>query len=136
MPMTTERATGAFDVKLTPQTADDGDSSGVPSRLSIEKQFHGDLEAASRGQMLAAGTDTKGSAGYVAIEKVTGTLNGATGSFVLQHVGIMNRGAPSLVIGVVPDSGTGELAGIAGSMRIDIVDGKHSYDFEYTIATI
>ena len=103
--------------------------------MSIDKQFHGDLEGTSQGQMLAAGTSVKGSAGYVAIEKVTGTLRGRSGSFVLQHSGTMTRGAPQLLITVVPDSGTDQLAGLTGKMNIIIAaDGKHSYEFEYTIA--
>ena len=127
----TTHASGTFEVKLNPQT-DDGDP--TVGRMSLDKQFHGDLEAASKGQMLTAMTDVKGSAGYVAIERVTGKLHGHSGSFALQHSGTMTRGAPQLTITVVPDSGTGELVGLAGKMTIDIVDGKHSYDFEYTLA--
>ena len=102
-------------------------------RMTIDKQFHGDLEATSKGQMLTAQTDTKGSAGYVAIERVTGTLKGRSGTFVLQHTGTMNRGVPQLSITVVPDSGTGQLAGLAGKMDIKIIEGKHSYEFEYIL---
>ena len=127
------RATGPFEVKLAPQAATDKADETVLSRMTIDKQFQGDLEGTSRGQMLAAGTDVKGSAGYVAIEKVTGKLNGREGSFHLQHSATMNRGVPSLSITVIPDSGTGELAGLSGSMKIDITDGKHTYDFEYAI---
>jgi uncharacterized protein DUF3224 len=101
--------------------------------MSGDKQFHGDLEGTSKVQMLTAMTDVKGSAGYVAIERVTGTLHGHTGSFVLQHSGSSNRGATQLSITVVPDSGTGQLVGITGKMTITITDGKHSYDFEYTL---
>jgi hypothetical protein len=101
--------------------------------MSIDKQFHGDLEAVSKGQMLTAMTDVKGSAGYVAMERVTGTLHGRSGSFVLQHSSTLTRGAPQQSITVVPDSGTGQLVGLAGKMAINIVDGKHSYDFEYTL---
>ena len=126
----TTRATGPFDVKLTPQATDE-----MLGRMSIDKQFHGDLEGTSKGEMLTAGTAVKGSAGYVAIERVTGTLNGRSGTFVLQHSGTMTRGEPQLIITVVPDSGTGQLAGLAGSMEITIApDGKHSYDFKYTLA--
>lgn len=124
-------ATGSFTVKLEPQKDEPADSK--LARMTIDKQFSGDLVATSRGQMLSAGTDAKGSAGYVAIEKVTGTLGGRSGSFVLQHSATMNRGVPQLSITVVPDSGTGELVGIHGSMRILIKDGVHSYDFEYAI---
>ncbi len=123
-------ATGPFDVKLTPQ---DDKIDPTLARLIIDKQFHGDLEATSKGTMLSAGTAVKGSAGYVAIELVTGALHGRTGTFVLQHSATMNRGVPSLSITVVPDSGTGQLAGLSGTMNIIIADGKHSYDFSYTL---
>ena len=126
-------ATGQFEVKLSPLPAYDT-SPGTPlARMSIDKEFRGDLVGTSKGEMLSAGTAVKGSAAYVAIERVTGTLGGRTGTFVLQHTGIMNRGAPQLTITVVPDSGTGQLEGLAGKMTIQIVDGKHSYDFEYTL---
>jgi hypothetical protein len=124
-------ATGPFEVKIAPQDDKTGDP--LLARMTIDKQFHGDLEATSKGQMLSAGTAVKGSAGYVAMEKVTGTLHGHTGTFVLQHNATMNRGTPQLSITVVPDSGTGDLAGITGKMNIIIADGKHSYDFEYTL---
>jgi hypothetical protein len=101
--------------------------------MSIDKQFHGDLDATSKGQMLTAGTDVKGSAGYVAIERITGTLEGRSGSFVFQHSGTLTRGAPQQSITVVPDSGTGQLVGLAGQMTINIAEGKHSYEFEYTL---
>jgi hypothetical protein len=125
--------TGKFDVKLTPQTlAEAGADSGL-ARMSIAKQFHGELEAGSVGEMLSAMTSVKGSAGYVAIEKVTGILAGRSGSFVLQHHATMNRGVPQLNIAVVPDSGTGELTGLTGTMNIRIEEGgKHFYDFEYS----
>jgi hypothetical protein len=126
-------ASGNFEVKLAPQ-APDAEADATLGRLSIDKQFRGDLEGASRGQMLTAGTDVEGSAGYVAMERVRGTLHGRRGTFALQHSGTMTRGAPSLAIRVVPDSGTGELAGLSGSMSITIVEGKHSYDFEYALA--
>ena len=124
-------ARGTFEVKLTPQA--DGDASAGLARMILDKQFHGDLEATSQGQMLSAGTAVKGSAGYVALERVSGTLLGRTGTFVLQHHGLMNRGTPSLTITVVPDSGTGELTGLAGTMGIEIAEGRHSYDFEHTL---
>jgi hypothetical protein len=130
----TMRASGAFDVKMTPQATDDKAADTAVGRFTIDKQFHGDLEGTSKGQMLAASTAVEGSAGYVAIEQVNGTLQGKSGSFVLQHSGTMTRGAPHLVITVVPDSGTGQLAGLAGTMTINIADGKHSYEFEYTLA--
>jgi hypothetical protein len=126
------RASGTFDVKLTPQTMDNKSDASL-GRMSIDKQFHGDLEGTSKGEMLSAGTSVKGSGGYVAIERVSGTLQGRSGSFVLQHSGTMTRGAPQLTITVVPDSGVGQLAGLAGKMMITIADGKHSYDFEYTL---
>jgi hypothetical protein len=127
-------ASGSFDVKLTPQSSGDESGGSTLGRSTIAKHFHGDIEATSEGQMLAAHTDVKGSAGYVAIERVTGTLNGRRGSFVLQHNGVMNRGAPELAIIVVPDSGTDDLSGLAGRMTIDIAaDGKHFYGFDYTV---
>ena len=126
-------ASGTFEVKLSPLAAADPAAGSPLGRMVIDKQFHGDLDATSKGEMLTAGTSVKGSAGYVAIERVTGTLHGRSGSFVLQHSGIMTRGAPELTVTVVPDSGTGELAGLAGRMTIDIDDGKHSYGFEYTL---
>ncbi|MBL0160299.1 MAG: DUF3224 domain-containing protein [Bryobacterales bacterium] len=131
----THHAAGTFEVKLTPQAPDNSAPEfAIPARMSIDKQFHGDLEATSNGQMLAAGTEVKGSAGYVAIERVSGQLHGRTGTFILQHTGTMNRGTPQLSVTVVPDSGTGDLAGLAGRMNIDIAAGKHSYTFEYTLA--
>jgi hypothetical protein len=126
------RAAGPFDVKITPQ--DDNSDDPLLSRMILDKTYLGDLEATAKGQMLAAGTAIKGSAAYVAIEKVSGTLKGRAGTFVLQHVGIMNRNAPQLTITVVPDSGTGDLQGLSGKMTIIIApDGKHSYDFEYAL---
>jgi hypothetical protein len=126
----THHASGSFDVKATPA---DGQSGDTISRMTLDKQFHGDLEGTSQGQMLATGS-AKGSGAYVAIERITGTLQGHAGSFTLQHSGTMNRGAPQLTITVVPDSGTEQLAGIEGKMNIIIAaDGKHSYDFEYTL---
>jgi Protein of unknown function (DUF3224) len=127
------RASGPFDVKLTPQADDDAAEASL-GRMTIDKHFHGDLQATSKGQMLAASTAVEGSAGYVAMERVTGTLHGRSGSFVLQHSGSLARGAQQLSISVVPDSGAGELAGLTGTMSIGIAaDGKHSYDFEYTL---
>lgn len=127
-------AAGSFEVKLAPLPTD-GTSAGAANlgRMSIDKQFHGDLEGTSQGEMMMAGTDVKGSAGYVAMERVTGTLHGKNGSFVLQHNGTMNRGVPRLSVTVVPDSGTGELVGLAGTLMIIIADGKHSYEFDYTL---
>jgi hypothetical protein len=125
-------ASGTFEVKLVPQT-DDKNGDAALGRMTIDKQFHGDLEGTSKGQMLTGMTDVKGSAGYVAIEKVSGTLKGRTGTFILQHTGTMNRGVPHLTITVVPDSGTGQLAGLAGNFKVIIAEGKHSYEFEYTL---
>ena len=130
----TTRATGTFDVQLTPQAPEkEGDTS--LGRLTLDKQFHGDLQATSKGQMLTGMTGTKGSAGYVAIEKVEGTLGGRTGSFILQHRGIMDRGTPALLVTVVPDSGTEGLEGLAGTMTIEITGGEHRYTFDYTLPT-
>jgi hypothetical protein len=126
-------ATGTFDVKLAPLPAY-GITPGSAGRMSIDKVFRGDLEATSQGEMLAAMTATQGSAGYVAIERVTGTLHGKTGTFVLQHSSTMTRGVPTQSVTVIPDSGTDGLTGLAGRMTIIIKDGKHRYEFEYTIA--
>jgi hypothetical protein len=128
----TNHATGTFEVKITPQ--DDKSDDATLGRMTIEKQFHGDLEGTGKGQMLTAGTSVKGSAGYVAMEKVSGTLRGRSGSFILQHNATMNRGTPQLSLTVVPDSGIGQLTGLAGSMTIKIADGKHSYELNYTLA--
>jgi hypothetical protein len=133
--MVKRQASGTFDVKINPQKPDNPEAEGSGlSRMSIDKSFHGDLEATSQGEMLAAGTAVKGSAGYVALERVTGKLEGRSGSFVLQHLGIMDKGAPQLSVTVVPDSGTNDLAGLSGKMTIDLADGKHSYSLEYTLA--
>ena len=126
----TNRATGTFEVKMSPQEADMS-----VGRMTIDKQFQGDLVGTSKGQMLMASSESvKNSAGYVAIEKVTGTLNGRSGSFYLQHTGVMTRGVGELTITVIPDSGTDQLAGLSGKMNIIIAEGKHSYEFEYTLA--
>lgn len=127
-------ATGTFDVKLTPAEQDEMPGASTLSRLTIAKRFVGDLDAESAGQMLAASGMQPGSAGYVAIERVSGALHGRRGTFVLKHDGTMRRGAPSLALNVVPDSGTGELAGIDGQMRIIIEGKQHSYEFDYTLA--
>jgi Protein of unknown function (DUF3224) len=133
-PVITLHATGPFEVKIDPQAPDEKAGGAAIGRMLIDKQFHGDLEATSKGAMLAAGTGAKGSSGgYVALEIVTGTLKGRSGTFVLQHSATMNRGVPNLSVTVVPDSGTGQLTGLGGKMNINITDGKHSYDFEYTL---
>lgn len=129
----TVHATGGFDVKVTPEALGDKAADASLGRMTLDKQFHGDLEGTGKGQMLTASTSVKGSGAYVAIERVTGTLRGRNGSFVLQHTGIMKHGIPELKIAVVPDSGTGQLTGLTGTMNIKIADGKHSYDFEYTL---
>jgi len=126
-------AKGTFEVKLTPQTPDGKFEDATMGRMTVDKQFHGDLEGSSKGQMLTAATETKGSGAYVAIERVTGMLQGRSGTFVLQHSGTMTGGTPKLSITVVPDSGTGQLVGLTGKMDIIIESGKHSYDFEYTL---
>jgi len=127
----TNRASGTFEVKLSPQ--DEGTDAPV-GRMTLDKQFQGDLVATSKGQMLmASSSNIKGSAGYVAIEKVTGTLNGRHGSFYLQHSGTMTRGVGELTITVIPDTGTEQLVGLRGKMNIIIADGKHSYEFEYSL---
>lgn len=129
--MMTIHAAGSFEVKLLPQPLADAES-GL-GRMSIDKVFSGDLQGTSKGEMLSALTAVKGSAGYVAIERVTGTLQGRSGSFMVQHLGTMNRGTPTLTVLVVPDSGTEGLAGIAGSLSINIADGKHFYTLDYTL---
>jgi hypothetical protein len=126
-------ARGPFDVKLVPRANDDSAMEAAIGRMSLDKQFHGDLEATSKGQMLAFRSPVDGSAGYVAMERVSGMLHGKQGTFVLQHSGTMTRGVPGLVVTVVPDSGTDELAGLAGAMMIIIADKKHSYEFKYTL---
>jgi hypothetical protein len=124
-------AAGPFDVKVTPQDDHTGDS--AIGRLTIDKQYHGDLDGTGKGQMLTAGSPAKGSAGYVAMEHVTGKLRGQTGSFSLQHSGSMSSGTQELTVVIVPGSGTGELEGISGKMTITIAAGKHSYELEYTL---
>jgi hypothetical protein len=122
------RATGPFEVRMAPL-----ETNAPIGRMSLDKTYHGDLEGTAVGEMMAAMGAVEGSAAYSAIEQVTGTLGGRTGTFMLQHTGVMNRGAPSLVITVVPDSGTGELTGISGTMNIIIEGGTHSYTFDYTL---
>jgi hypothetical protein len=132
---TTTLARGPFQVKLNPQASDEQPGGSSLARLTIDKRFEGDLEATSKGEMLSAGSPVTGSAGYVAIERVTGTLHGRSGTFVLQHNATMTRGTPQLNIIVVPDSGTGELVGLTGTMQIVIAPGgAHSYEFEYSLA--
>jgi Protein of unknown function (DUF3224) len=126
-------AEGAFEVKSSPLQPDDATTGTAIGRFALDKQFHGDLEAASKGEMLGAGNPATGTAGYVAIEQVTGTLHGHNGSFALQHFGTMAGGKFDLSVQVVPGSGTGELEGIAGTMTITIAAGKHSYTFDYTL---
>ena len=127
------RASGTFDVTVTPQATDTGAQGGTRGRMSIDKRYHGDLDGTGTGEMLTAGTSVQNSAGYVAMERVSGTLNGRTGTFMLQHSGTMDRGALHLLITVVPDSGTGQLVGITGTMGITIANGRHSYEFTYTL---
>lgn len=129
----TMHARGTFEVKMIPQPAQDGVGDPGIGRMALDKQFHGDLEATGKGQMLAAGTDVPGSAGYVALERISGTLHGRRGAFALQHSGTMTRGAPQLVITVVPDSGAGDLLGLAGTLSITVTEGQHGYDLEYTL---
>jgi putative acetyltransferase len=126
-------ASGLFEVKLSPQPLADASADASLGRMLIDKTFSGDLVGTSKGEMLMAGTAVKGSAGYVAIERVSGTLGGRSGSFVLQHSGTMNRGAPQLSVSVVPDSGTGQLTGLSGTLAIIIADGQHRYEFDYTL---
>lgn len=127
------KATGTFQVAMKPQSAPDEAAGVTLGRMSLDKQFEGDLVATGTGEVLTAMTPVQGSAGYVAIERVTGTLAGRTGAFVFQHSSTMDRGVPSQSVTVVPDSGTGELAGITGSFAIAIRDGRHFYEFDYTL---
>ena len=124
---------GEFEVKLAQLPTHDTSEGSLLGRRSIDKTFHGGLSATSVGEMLSAETAVKGSAGYVAIERVTGLLDGKAGSFVLMHTGIMDRGVPSLTVQVVPDSGTEDLTGLTGTMVIEITAGKHFYVFEYAL---
>lgn len=126
--MTTAR--GTFEVALKQIS---GPEEAPLGRMTIDKAFHGHLEGTSRGQMMSAFTETQGSAGYVAIELVTGTLNGKTGTFLLQHNGLMTRGMGTLTINIIPDSGTGDLAGIRGTLVVAVVEKKHTYELEYAI---
>jgi len=129
----TRTATGELEVKMTPEAVDPGEAGVTLSRLAIDKHYHGDLDATGTGVMLSATTAVRGSAGYAAMERVSGALHGRRGSFVLQHAGTMTRGASHLDIAIVPDSGTGELADITGVCGITIVDGKHFYTLQYTL---
>jgi Protein of unknown function (DUF3224) len=126
-------AKGAFTVKMGPLVFEGQPSESKLGRMSIDKEINGDLIATTKGQMLSSFGEVMGSAGYVAIERVEGVLKGRTGSFVLQHTGTMTKGLPSLSVTVVPDSGTGELAGIAGEFKINAQDGKHEYEFNYSL---
>ena len=124
---------GSFEVKATPHPPYDERPGASLRRMTIEKQFAGDLAGSSVVEMLSAVSTVQGSAAYVAIERIEGTLHGRSGSFVVHHTGVMHRGLPSLQIAVVPDSGAGDLTGISGSMSIDIRDGKHFYTIEYVL---
>jgi hypothetical protein len=126
-------ATGTFNVQMTPQASDDKTSGSTLGRLALAQQIHGDIEGDSTGEMLTAMTPVQGSAGYVAIERVTGLLHGKAGTFVLLHRGLMQAGKFDLGITIVPDSADGDLTGLAGTLAITVVDGKHSYDLEYTL---
>jgi hypothetical protein len=130
----THKANGTFEVKLNVQKPDSQEAESANlGRMSIDKRFDGDLAATSKGEMLSAMTEVKGSAGYVALERVTGVLEGRSGSFVLQHCGTMTRGTPQLTVTVVPDSGTGQLAGLSGTFTINIEGGKHFYELQYEL---
>lgn len=128
-----QQVKGEFDVQHTPQAPVEMGDGAVARHSRFDKRFHGDLDAVSVVHMLAVGTEVPGSAAYVAIERLSGSLQGRTGTFYMQHNGIMDRGAPSLSLSVVPDSGTGELTGLSGRIAIDIVDGKHYYTFDFML---
>ncbi len=128
------KITGTFSVKMQPEALSIQAEEGMQlARISLDKTFEGELNAHSMGEMLSAVTSKPGSAGYVAIEQVIGSLSGKSGSFVLQHYGLMHQGENHLTLTVVPDSGTGELIGLSGSMDIRIEDGQHYYDFDYVL---
>jgi Protein of unknown function (DUF3224) len=130
----TMHASGPFDVKMSPQPADEKTNDPLMGRMTMDKHYHGELEATATGTMLTGGDYKSGSAGYVAMEKVSGTLQGRAGTFMLQHSATLNQGAQQLSITIVPGSGTGQLTGIAGKMDIKMKEGgKHFYDLEYTL---
>ena len=129
----TSSATGTFDVTMSPEPAYDTNEGASIARVSLKKQFTGGLEASGSVEMIGARSEVKGSAGYVAIERVNGALDGKKGTFVLQHSGTMTRGKGELSVTVVPDSGTGELKRLYGRMTIEIIEGKHLYTFDYTL---
>ncbi len=128
-----QTAKGSFEVKLAPQALSEVARDAKLGRMSIDKIFSGDLNAVSKGEMLSAMGEVKGSAGYVALERVNGALLGRKGSFVLQHFGMMNRGTPTLMVNVVADSGTEQLEGLSGTLQIDIRDGQHFYQFDFEL---
>jgi hypothetical protein len=129
----TKHASGTFDVKITPQK-DEGIGDPTIGRMSVAKQFHGDLEGTSGAQMLTGMAEAvKDSGTYVAIERIRGTLQGRKGSFAVWHAGTMDRGKQSLIVTIIPDTGTDELTGITGTMTIDIRDGKHFYGIDYSL---
>jgi len=127
------RVSGPFEVKMIPQEPTEATKEAAIGRMVLEKRYTGEFEAVGRGEMLAVHGAVDGSAGYVAIERVVGTLQGRTGGFALQHNGIMNRGEPSLSVVVVPDSGSGELVGLSGRMSLSNNGGEHIYEFEYEL---
>jgi hypothetical protein len=129
----TRHAIGTFEVKMQPQGEGDVAEGSSLGRMSLDKRYSGDLEAGGRGEMLAVRSDVPTSAAYVAIERVSGSLQGREGSFALVHKGVMTREAQRLVIEVVPDTGTGQLKGLTGTLGIRIEDGRHYYDFEYSL---
>jgi hypothetical protein len=132
----TRYAHGTFTVTITPLPTEEGIGDPSIGRMALQKVFEGDMVGSAHGQMLAVRSDVKGSAGYVAMDRVAATLDGRSGTFALQHSGMMDRGTPQLRISVVPDSGTGELAGIAGTLDIEIRDGQHFYAFTYLLPDV
>lgn len=132
-PAAMQRVSGVFDVTMSPAAPPEHAGRTQTARMLLDKQYFGDLAAKGNGEMLSAVTDTKGSAAYVAIERVSGTLHGKAGTFVIQHSGVMSGGAQQLAISIVPDSGTGQLEGISGTMAIRMVERKHFYDLDYRL---
>ncbi|SFV09872.1 DUF3224 domain-containing protein [Pseudoduganella namucuonensis] len=129
-------AAGEFDVTMTPELMSVAASGFGLGRMVLDKRYHGALDATGNGEMLSFRGAAPDSAGYVAMERVEGVLDGLKGGFTIQHHGIMNRGAPALMVTVVPDSGSGDLTGLSGTLEIRIEEGRHYYAFDYALAPI
>jgi hypothetical protein len=132
-PRMTQHASGSFDITTTPAAPPDHQGRTAIGRMLLDKRYAGELAATGKGEMLTAVTDTHGSAAYVAIERISGTLNGKRGSFVIQHAGTMSAGGKHATINVVPDSGAGDLTGISGTLRLTLVERTHFYELDYVL---